>query len=252
MGRARVFITGSSDGLGRLTAKWLAARNHRVMLHARDSIRAREALSGVPGAEGVLVGDLARLDDVKQLAADANATGRFYAVIHNAGVYRAPGRDILAVNALAPYVLTCLMHEPQRLIYLGSSEHFQGDPSLEGPISGKGGIGYPDSKLLVLLLAKAMSRRWPDVYVNVVDPGWVPTKMGGPGATDDLEMGFETQAWLAVSADHEATRSGRYLHHKREAEAHPAADDTALQDELLVACERLTGVPFPTGRQRAH
>jgi NAD(P)-dependent dehydrogenase (short-subunit alcohol dehydrogenase family) len=246
---ARVFITGSAAGLGQLAAQWLAERNHQVVLHARDARRAREALSGVPGAEGVLVGDLARLDEVKRLAADANETGRFDAVIHNAGVYRAPGDHILAVNTLAPYLLTCLMQNPQRLIYLGSSEHLQGDPALARLASGKGKVGYPDSKLLVVMLARAVARRWPDVSANAVDPGWVPTEMGGPDAPDDLEQGVETQTWLAVSTDDGATVSGQYLHHKREARHHPAADDTALQDELLAACARLTGVQFPTDQE---
>jgi NAD(P)-dependent dehydrogenase (short-subunit alcohol dehydrogenase family) len=242
---ARVLITGSADGLGQLAARSLVEGDHHVMLHARDERRAREALSRVPGAEGVLVGELTRLDEVKRLAADANATGVFDAVIHNAGVYRAPGDDILTVNTLAPYVLTCLMQKPGRLIYLGSGEHLQGDPSLTGLAAGKGKVGYPESKLFVLMLARAVARQWPDVYVNVVDPGWVPTKMGGAGAPDDLEKGVETQAWLAVSMDDGATVSGQYLHHQREARYHPAVDDTALQDELLAACARVTGVRFP-------
>ena len=242
---ARIFITGSADGLGQLAARWLVDRKHHVVFHARDERRAREALSSVPGAQTVLVGDLARLDEVKRLAADANATGVFDAVIHNAGVYRAPGDAILSVNTLAPYVLTCLMHKPQRLIYLGSGEHLQGDPSFAGLAAGTVQVGYPDSKLFVLMLARAVARRWPDAYVNVVDPGWVPTKMGGAGAPDDLEKGFETQAWLAVSTEGGARVSGRYLHHKREARHHPAADDTAMQDELLAACARITGVRFP-------
>jgi NAD(P)-dependent dehydrogenase (short-subunit alcohol dehydrogenase family) len=245
MSAERVFITGSSDGLGRLAAQWLVERGHRVVLHARNEHRAREALSNVPGAEGVLVGDLTRLEEVKQLAADANATAQFDAVIHNAGVYRAAGGDILAVNVLAPYVLTCLMREPQRLIYLGSGEHWQGDPALSGLVAGKESIDYADSKLCVLLLAKAVARRWPGAYVNVVDPGWVPTKMGGPNAPDDLAKGVETQTWLAVSTDRRASVSGRYFHHRKEAEHHPAANDTALQDELLAACERMTGVALP-------
>lgn len=244
----RIFITGSADGLGRLAAERLVSENHRVVLHARNERRAREALASVPGAEGVLVGDLSRLDEVRQLAADANATGRFDAVIHNAGVYRASGEDILAVNLLAPYILTCLIHKPERLIYLGSGEHWQGDPALARTLAEKGSIDYGDSKLFVLLLAKAVACRWPDAYVNVVDPGWVPTKMGGRNAPDDLGKGVETQTWLAVSTDPGARVSGRYFHHKREAEYQAAADDTTVQDQLLASCERLTGVAIPSDR----
>jgi len=244
----RIFITGSADGLGRLAAQRLVDQDHQVVLHARNEHRAREALAGVPGAEGVLIGDLSRMDEVKRLAADANASGRFDAVIHNAGVYRASGKDILAVNVLAPYVLTCLMHEPQRLIYLGSGEHWQGDPALARTLAGKRSIDYADSKLFVLLFAKAFARRWPDAYVNVVDPGWVPTKMGGRNAPDDLAKGVKTQAWLAVSTDREARVSGRYFHHRKEADYQAAADDTTVQEALLTACERITGVAPPSAR----
>lgn len=206
-------------------------------------------MDGVPGAEDVLVGDLASIEETKRLAADVNAIGRFDVVIHNAGVYRASGKDILAVNTLAPYILTCLIQKPQRLIYLSSGLHLQGDPAPERMTSRKRGVGYADSKLHMVLLAKAVARKWPDVYANAVDPGWVPTKMGGPGAPDDLEKGCETQSWLAVSADDKVKVSGRYFHHRREADYHPEADDIALQDELLATCQQITGVRFPVNQK---
>lgn len=242
---ARIFITGSSAGLGRMAAELLINQGHQVVLHARSEQRAREAMNKVPNAAGVLSSDLASMEETKQLAANANALGRFDAVIHNAGIDRGSGKDILAVNTLAPYILTCLMQKPQRLIYLGSDMHLQGDPSLKQITSGKGNVSYSDSKLYVVLFMKAIARKWPDVYANAVDPGWVPTKMGGPSAPDDLEQGFETQAWLAVSTDDKAKVSGRYFHHRREAEYHPAADNVALQDEFLATCEQITGVRFP-------
>ena len=242
---AKIFITGSSDGLGKLAAQRLAEQGHKVVLHARNQLRAQEALEGVPGAEGVLIGDLANLEETKQLAADANSTELFDAVIHNAGVYRAPAETILTVNTLSPYILTCLIQKPQRLIYLSSGLHLGGSPSLKKLTPGNGGIGYSASKLHMVLLAKAMARKWPGVYSNAVDPGWVPTKMGGPGASDDLQKGFETQAWLAVSNDAGAQVTGRYFYHLRETSCHPRADETSLQDQFLAACEAVTGVHLP-------
>ena len=242
---ARIFITGSSAGLGQMAAELLIRQGHQVVLHARNEQRARDAMNKVPDAEAVLTGDLASIEETKQLAAALNALGRFDAVIHNAGIDRGSGKEILAVNTLAPYILTCLMQKPQRLIYLGSDMHLQGDSSLEDITSGKGNISYSDSKLYVVLLTKAVARKWPDVYANAVDPGWVPTKMGGPSAPDDLEKGFETQAWLAVNTDDKAKVNGRYFHHRREADYHPEADNIALQDELLATCEQITGVRFP-------
>lgn len=244
---ARIFITGSSAGLGKLAAKSLIEQGHGVVLHARNQQRAEDALNAIPAAEDVLIGDLSDMEETEQLAADANALGSFDAVIHNAGVYRAPGKDILTVNTLAPYILTCLIEKPQRLIYLSSGMHKHGDPSLEKLTSKETGISYSDSKLHVVLLAKTVARRWPEVFSNSVDPGWVPTKMGGSSAPDDLDKGYKTQAWLAVSDDERVKVTGRYFYHKKEQSPHQAADKIDLQDEFMERCEQITGIPFPKG-----
>jgi NAD(P)-dependent dehydrogenase (short-subunit alcohol dehydrogenase family) len=242
---ARVFITGSGSGLGQLAAERLVREGHRVVLHARNQQRAQAALKAVPGAEAALAADLARMDEAVRLAEEANALGRFEAVIHNAGVYRASGIEIAAVNVLAPYILTCLMHKPGRLVYLSSGMHRHGSPDLGKLSAETWNINYSDSKLYLMLLMRAVARKWQDVYANAVDPGWVPTRMGGPGAPDNLQQGFETQAWLAVSDDARAKVSGRYFFHRREADHHPAAGNPALQDEFLARCEHITGVRFP-------
>ena len=241
---ARLFITGSTDGLGYLAAQRLIEQGHRVILHGRNPQRAQAVRAKLSGAEAVVIGDLADPDETRQLAASVNALGKCDAVIHNAGIDEAPSRAILHVNTLAPYLLTALIHPPRRLIYLGSDMHWQGQPVLAAVRAGRQ-ISYSDSKLHDLLLAKAVARRWPSVYANAVDPGWVPTKMGGPHAGDDLTQGFETQAWLAVSDDTEARTSGGYFYHRHPAEYLAAADDTALQDAFLAACEQITGVALP-------
>jgi hypothetical protein len=79
------------------------------------------------------------------------------------------------------------------------------------------------------------------VLSNAVDPGWVPTRMGGPGASDDLRLGHVTQVWLATSDASEAHRSGGYWYHQQRFTPHPAALDTRFQDELLDALARATG-----------
>jgi NAD(P)-dependent dehydrogenase (short-subunit alcohol dehydrogenase family) len=115
-----------------------------------------------------------------------NAIGKFDAVIHNAGVYQVSGKLIFSVNTLAPYILTCLIQKPKRLIYLSSGMHLQGSANME-----KNSYTYSDSKLHDVILSMAVARKWTDVYANAVDPGWVPTKMGGHGAPDNLERGFK-------------------------------------------------------------
>jgi NAD(P)-dependent dehydrogenase (short-subunit alcohol dehydrogenase family) len=252
---SRVFVTGSADGLGQMAAQRLVAESHEVVLHARSEVRGREAMAVVPGARGVLTADLSSIAEVSALAEHANAEDPFDAVIHNAGVgYREAGRvetvdglsHVFAVNVLAPYLLTALMTRPRRLVYLGSGMHRGGDPSLAdlqwSSRRWNGSQAYADSKLLDIVLACAVARRWEDVRANAVEPGWVPTRMGGAGAPDDLSRGDETQAWLAVSDDPEAQVSGRYFYHLAPRPTHPAVSDPAVQDGLLDACAELTGV----------
>ena len=94
---ARIFITGSADGLGQLSAAALVAQGHRVVLHARNEKRAQQALEKVPGAETVLIADLSSIEEIKQLASKANASGAFDAVIHNAGVYKVAPPQMFSV-----------------------------------------------------------------------------------------------------------------------------------------------------------
>lgn len=244
---ARIFITGSADGLGHLTAKSLIDLGHQVVLHARNAERGKQALEKAPGAEDVLIADLSSIAETRALAENANASGAFDVVIHNAGVYRVSGKSVdglplaFAVNSIAPYILTCLMHKPGRLIYLSSGMHLHGNPNMDDLSH----VTYSDTKLHDLILSMAVTRKWPGVYSNAVDPGWVPTKMGGAGAPDSLKEGFATQVWLAVSDDAEATVSGRYFHHKKQAHYLAAAEDADVQEKFLSLCEEITGVRFP-------
>jgi NAD(P)-dependent dehydrogenase (short-subunit alcohol dehydrogenase family) len=242
---ARVFITGSADGLGQMSAKLLIEQGHQVVLHARNADRAKDALVKTPEAEQVLVGDLSNLEETKKLADQVNQLARFDAIIHNAGVYQTSAKQIVAVNTLAPYVLTCLIQKPKRLIYLSSGMHLHGSSNLESLKTNVDRISYSDSKLHVMMLALIVARRWTDVYSNAVDPGWVPTKMGGRNAPDDLQKGFETQSWLAVSDDERAKVSGRYFFHKREKACNPIANDKAQQENLVVLLGEMSGVQFP-------
>jgi len=242
---ARVFITGSTDGLGLLAAQMLVTQGHQVVLHARNTERAVQVRGKIPTAMKVLIADLSSVEETKGLAADVNALGRFDAIIHNAGVYQVSARLIFAVNTLAPYILTSLIQRPKRLIYIGSNLHVQDDPSLNN-LSKDTGASYSDSKLQLLMLSMAAARKWPEVFVNTVDPGWVPTKMGGSSAPDDLEKGAASQVWLAVSSDAAAKVSGRYFFHQKVMHFMPKAADVGLQERLLAICGQISGVPFPT------
>jgi len=255
----RVFITGSSDGLGRMAAQLLVEQGHGVVLHARNEKRGQEALAAVPGAEAVVIGDLTSIAQTREVAEQVNGLGLFDAVIHNAAIgYREPRRittedglpQVFAVNTLAPYILTALIKKPKRLVYLSSGLHRNGDASLKDltweqrPWQGQ--QAYSDTKLHDVLLAFAIARRWPGVLSNALEPGWVPTKMGGAGAPDDLDEGHRTQVWLAVSDDPAATETGGYFYHMRPRKPNPAARDVERQEELLDACQRFSGMELPS------
>jgi len=225
-----------------MAASLLIEQGHDVILHARNKQRGKDAAAAVPGAKNVLIADLSSIEETKALARQLNLLDRFDAIIHNAGVYNVSQQLIVNVNTLAPYILTCLVTKPKRLVYLSSGDHLHGSPNLENLANSAGRISYADSKLHDVVLSMAVARKYPDIYSNSVDPGWVPTKMGGRGAPDDLDKGFETQAWLAVSNDPEALVTGRHFYHKREARHRPEASDHGLQERFLLACEQLSGV----------
>jgi NAD(P)-dependent dehydrogenase (short-subunit alcohol dehydrogenase family) len=97
-----------------------------------------------------------------------------------------------------------------------------------------------------VLLAFAVARCYPQVRSNAVDPGWIKTKLGGGGATDELPIGARTQVWLATSDDSDAAVTGRYFKWQQELRANSEAYDVQLQEALLAACATMTGVALPS------
>ena len=143
-------------------------------------------------------------------------------------------------------MFTALIGRPDRLVYLSSGMHHGGAGSLRDidwtERRWNAAKAYSESKLHLVALALAAARAWPEVLSNAVDPGWVPTRMGGPGASDDLAMGHLTQTWLAVSQDRAATVSGGYWYHRQQQAPVSEARDPAFQDQLMDRLAALTGV----------
>jgi NAD(P)-dependent dehydrogenase (short-subunit alcohol dehydrogenase family) len=254
---ARVFISGSSDGLGLMAGQLLVDQGHKVVLHARNDARAADARKVAPKAEAVVFGDLATIAAMKDVARQVNALGSFGAVIHNVAVgYREGHRltsdglpHVFAVNTLAPYVLTALIERPKRLVYLSSGMHEHADAHIDDVLWRKrqwdGSTAYAESKLYDVMLAFAAARLWANVLSNALTPGWVPTKMGGAGAPDDINQAHRTQAWLAVSDEPAARTTGGYFYHLQQRGPNPEARDVALQDRLIAICREISGVDMP-------
>lgn len=254
---ARVLITGSSQGLGLLAGQQLVEQGHTVVLHARNADSAQKTKAKLPQCEDVVVGDVSSITAIHSVADQANALGRFDAVIHNVGLGLEQNAqltkdgftELFAVNVVAPYILTALMTRPDRLVYMSSGMHLSGEANFDDIQWQKrpwdGNQAYSDTKLFDLTLAVALAQRWPNIYINGVDPGWVPTRMGGAQAPDNLQMGAETQAWLAVSNDAAAKTSGQYFHHKKSKAMNPLAQDATVQKQLLDYLQRTTDIPLP-------
>lgn len=236
----RILVTGSADGLGRAAADSLLSAGHDVVVHARNRDRAAGLAAFVDRGADIVVGDFTDRDAVRRIAAELNGRDPLDAVIHNAGVWR--GRAVMPVNIIAPYLLTALLEGPRRHVYLSSGSHFGGHASLAGvDWQGQTPGSYADSKLFVTTLAAALVRLRPELLSNAVDPGWVPTKMGGPGAPDDLELGHQTQEWLAASDQPQALTSGGYWYHQQRQQPHRAVNDHTFQDQLLRTLAEETG-----------
>ncbi|MBY8881181.1 SDR family NAD(P)-dependent oxidoreductase [Actinacidiphila acidipaludis] len=231
---SRILVTGSADGLGRAAADALLSQGHDVVVHARSQERAAGLDALIGRGAHLVVGDFTERDAVRRIATELNDLAPLDAVIHNAGVWSGPA--VMPVNVVAPYLLTVLLRGPRRLVYLSSGSHYQGRPVLDGvDWRGESAGSYADSKLYVTALAAAVARLRPAVLSNAVDPGWVPTKMGGPQAPDDLELGHLTQEWLATGDAPQAMTTGGYWYHQELKQPHPSVHDEAFQDDLLQA-----------------
>ena len=116
---SRIFISGSSTGLGLMAGELLINQGHQVVLHARNAARADDAWRALPEADAIVEGDLDTIAGAREVAARVNDLGRFDAVIHNAAVGYREGHHVtadglphvFAINTLSAYILTALVEE---------------------------------------------------------------------------------------------------------------------------------------------
>jgi NAD(P)-dependent dehydrogenase (short-subunit alcohol dehydrogenase family) len=253
---ARILITGSTDGFGFEAARQLIERKHEVYLHARNQERAEEVKAKCPGAAGVLIADLTTVTETRKLAEEANAIGgTFDAVILNAGLLYGPYRKTdlgvpasVFVNLVAPYILAALIKPPKRLIFVASVLHHEARTDLKdifwlerGEQEWNDFQAYCDSKFHVVLLVKAMARRFKNSVI-ALHPGYVPTKLAGKDAPGKMQDGIETYIMLA-EGDYDTSLTGAYFDPKRErVQPHALTADENKQEAIVKACEDLTGL----------
>ncbi|KAI0204781.1 short chain dehydrogenase [Astrocystis sublimbata] len=261
---ARIFITGSSDGLGLRAAKKLVSNGHTVYLHARNAQRANDARNACPGAADVLLADLTSMDETKALAASLSKLEPMDCIFHNAGLYLGPYRAqaegypaVFAVNVLAPYILTCLAPLPKRLIYASSDSHWGGSVNLDdfgwkdrhqqGRF--RDSSAYADTKLYNTMFGFIFARRFASsgVTTHSVDPGWVPTKMGGAGAPGNIQESERLYVMLAEGSGEANGKNACFWENgKRDpVKAVKDAYDEKAQNALLRKLEDVTAVAVP-------
>jgi NAD(P)-dependent dehydrogenase (short-subunit alcohol dehydrogenase family) len=240
-----------------MAATKLVEQGHQVVLHARNADRAEDARRELPKTEAIVMGDVETIAGAKNIAAQVNMLGHFDAIIHNAAVgYREGHRitadglpHVFAINTLSAYIMTALIARPKRLVYLSSGMHHHADANLDDILWKKrrwnGSQAYAESKLHDAMLAFAIARLWPEVLSNSLEPGWVPTKMGGPSAPDDISQAHLTQAWLAAGDDPKTGVTGKYFYHLKQMDANPQANNLVLQDSLIAICTEISGVTLP-------
>ena len=250
-------VTGATDGIGRATARALAARGLRVLVHGRTAEKAAAAAGEIPGATPV-AGDLARMAEVVALArAVAREAPALDVLINNAGVFE-PARRVtpdgfettMAVNHLAHFLLThhlldSLRAAPAgRVVTVASGLH-AGGVAPDDFVRAQGYSGqsaYAASKLANVLFANALARRLAGSTVtsNSLHPGVIATKLlragfGGGGAP--VERGATTSLYVALAPEL-AGVTGRYFVDAREATPSRDARDPALAERLWTASER--------------
>lgn len=222
-----IFITGSTDGIGLLTAKSLAGQGHKVILHGRSATKLATAAQEVGGNPATYTADLSSLQAVAEMArAIQEDHDRIDVLINNAGVLKAEtpilpnGQDIrFVVNTLAPYALTKallpIIPKDGRILNLSSAAQAPVDLSaLRGETYLNDMGAYAQSKRAITLWSKALAQTLPHGPVVLsVNPGsLLASKMVKEGfgvSGNDLGIGSDILCRLALQ-DEFTSRSGEY------------------------------------------
>jgi retinol dehydrogenase 12 len=274
-------VTGATSGIGFETAVELANRGATVLMAGPDLAQAEQArarlLERVPGAEVRAHGaDLSRMDEVRRLAERVHAEhARLHVLINNAGIYAnerritADGYEAtLAVNFLAPFLLTSLLHPMMasapdaRVVNVSSVAHAGARFDCDDPHFERrryhGFFAYASSKLALLSVTRLLAERHPPPgpTMNALHPGVVGTPLvrgaGLPGRLLGWAMpllrtparGARTSIHLATAPELVGTTGGYFVDAKPRRPSRVATDE-ALAERIFALALELTSAPWP-------
>ncbi len=272
-----VLVTGANQGIGKETAKALAARGAHVVLVCRNAEKGRAATAEITGAGGaaeLLVADLSSQAEVRRVAAEFRARHPVLDVlVNNAGVLvteRRTTRDgleeTLALNHLAYFLLTRELMAPleaaraARVVNVASRAHLRARPNLADLQFSRGYSmtrAYAHSKLLNVLFTYELARRLEGspitancLHPGVIASGFARTDGGLPALLARLARPFlltpaegaRTSIYLASSPEVEGV-SGRYFDKCKAVRSSSASYDVGAQRELWELSSRLVGGP---------
>jgi len=268
-------VTGSTSGIGKVTARELANRGASVVLVSRSRAKGEATQAEIQQATGnsqveLLVADLSLLEDVHRLVAEFQQTHPYlHLLVNNAGgAY--PRRTLtsegfeatLAVNYLAPFLLTELLLDtlkasaPARIVNVSSAQHANASiefDNLQGEKKYTNLGNYGQAKLALLLWTYELTRRLEGtgVTVNALHPGVVASNfaagMSGPAALAvkllkpfllTSEQGAQTTLYLATSPQVEGV-TGKYFVKSHEKPSSSRSYDQAVGARLWEVTEQL-------------
>jgi len=274
-----VLITGATAGIGRVTARELAAAGARILFVARNKDKAEATREWIKQQTGnalaeAIIGDLSSREGVRSVARAANAAeGGIDVLVNNAGAvfsHRAESVDgiemTFALNHLAPFLLTNLLLDalkrraPSRVVIVSSDAHTRATMNfddLEGRQRYRAWTAYGQSKLANLLFTYELARRLDGsgVTANALHPGFVASDFGKNNsgfmawgismaqrlAGITVEEGARTSVYLASSGEVKGV-SGKYFEKCKVRESAPASRDPESMKRLWEISERMTGV----------
>lgn len=251
-----ILITGSTDGIGLLTAQNLAKEGLKILLHGRDATKLEAAANKLGGDVETYAADLSRMAEIQTFAAEVREKhDRLDVLINNAGVLKTAdtrteaGHDVrFMVNTFAPFTLTRallpIIPKDGRIVNLSSAAQAPIDlAAMRGDKQLGHNEAYAQSKLAITIWTRELAKELTDGPIIVaVNPGsLLASKMVKEGygiAGNDLSIGADILCEAAIGASF-AGATGKYFDNDsgRFAQPHAAALDAAHSADVMQGIE---------------